>query len=152
MRTPYQERLFNAYRNFNQVAYNPNNTQHQRLAQLGITVENAFSSFKKFYAWVESNLGPQPGPEYKIIRKNHLKGFTPSNLAWGVSEEVAIEQYRDKRIAFKGKKLNISRWAKEFNVPHTMLYSRRAVGITKPKELLAPPKRKKAVNDKKKVS
>ena len=146
MRTREEERLFNAYRNFNQVAYNPNNPCHQRLAEQGIQIENRFASFKEFHQWVQDNLGPRPGPDYRIIRKNQLKDYSPKNIAWGLSEDVALELYRDKKIRFKGRSLNACQWAKELNINSSMIYSRIALGITKGKDLLAPAKKVRKSN------
>jgi hypothetical protein len=146
MRTREEARLFNAYRNFNQVANNPNNPMHQRLAEQGIQVENRFASFKEFHQWVEDNLGPRPGPDYRIIRKNQLKDYSPKNLTWGLSEDVALELYRDKKIRFKGRSLNACQWAKELNINSSMIYSRIALGLTKAKDLLAPAKKVRKKN------
>jgi hypothetical protein len=140
MRTSQEERLFNTYRNFNQVAYNPNNSGNQRLQRLGIEVTNDFGSFQEFYTWVKDSLGPAPSPRHRIIRKDQNKGFKPSNLQWGVCSQTARILHKDARIAYRGKKLNMCDWAEVLDMPVTTIYSRWGVGKRKPKELFAPKK------------
>lgn len=141
MRTAREQRLFNTYRYFNQVSYNPNNPIYQRLAEQGIQLENHFHSFRHFRDWVEQTLGPQPGPDYMIIRKRHDRGFKPSNLKWGQQPEITLEQHKDRRITYRGRTLNICQWAKVLDMSPHVLYTRVSKGITRPKELFAPSRR-----------
>lgn len=132
---PIKARIFNSYRNMRQTCYNPNNTLNQIYARAGIHLECKFNSFNDFYNWVMETLGPPPGPEYKLVRKNMFKDYTKSNLEWNTFKEQQNRQRRCQLIKYKGRTQTLTQWAEELNISKHVLYKRSQQGIKNPKEL-----------------
>lgn len=135
MRTPLEDRIFNTHRFIRQVVYNPNSPAHRTWTRNGLPIEEDIGSFRDFYKWVLTKLGPPPAPDSRIIRKDQSRGFLRKNLEWGTHREQGNRLLSANRIRFRGETRCLKQWAEELGIPVDTVYGRYYKGITNPREL-----------------
>jgi|ERR1700683_3314657 len=86
----------------------------------GITVCERWKSFSTFL----SDMGSRPSPQHTLDRTDNDKGYCPENCKWA----TRAEQNRNKRntvlIAFRGKEMILTDWAKELGISFQRLWGR----------------------------
>ena len=98
-----------------------------------------WDDFWSFANDIESYLGPQPGDEYVLHRKNTRKGWTLKNLEWTTRKEVGRTQRTILPIRYKGKTKCLSEWCEELGLSYWTARRRVERGL-KPSEVLRPVK------------
>lgn len=83
---------------------NSNDTEYQLYGGRGIRVCNRWRSFANFYA----DMGPKPGPEYSIDRKDSNKGYSPTNCRWATQKTQQNNRRNNVRVEFRGRLLTTS--------------------------------------------
>ena len=122
MRDPQKQRIYNSWRNIQQTVNNPNNSGYMAHQRQGLDIGNDFEGWAEFYEYVMTKLGPQPNPEYRLIRKNQTKSYGPKNLMWGTAEDMGDRFIHATHIKFMGNNYTVNRWARVFNVhPATLM-------------------------------
>lgn len=86
--------LYGRWNQFKQVTTNPNSGDYKNHGARGIRLHPSFDKFLDFEAWVMDNLGPPPGPEYKLARIDQDSHFAPGNLAWQEHNKVIMQSRR----------------------------------------------------------
>ena len=85
----------------------------------GIKVCKRWMKFENFF----KDMGERP-KELTIERIDNNKGYFPKNCKWATRQEQVNNQRRNVFLEFDMKKLTISQWAKEKNIPQSSLYFR----------------------------
>jgi hypothetical protein len=70
-----------AYSDAKQRCTNPKSAKWKDYGARGI--EFRFASYQQFFA----ELGPRPGPEYSLDRRNNEGHYEPGNVRWATQEE-----------------------------------------------------------------
>lgn len=91
----------------------------------GITMcQSWLNSFENFY----TDMGPAPDPSYSIGRTDNDLGYSKENCKW----ETDLQQSNNKRtnrfITMNGKKLTVSQWSRELDIPRARINSRLRLG------------------------
>lgn len=133
---PIKARIYNTYRNIRQICFNENNKLHKIYTQNGVDLACDWNSFREFYDWVLEHLGPPPGPEYNIIRKNMMKGWTRRNMEWNTKQVQQSRQRRAVICTYQGQRRCIADWSRELNMSMFTIYQRRYRGEHKASRLL----------------
>lgn len=131
----FRRRLFNSYRNIRQCCYNPNNDLNQAWQRQGLEITCEFTSFNDFYQYVVTKLGPQPGPESRIIRRDMSRSFEPGNLEWGDYSTQQRRQRRCVRISYRRRSQCLTAWCEELGVNYYTVLKRLERGVRRPGDL-----------------
>ncbi len=109
--------------------------EYKNYAGRGITVCERWRS--SFAAFLE-DMGPRPGPEYSIDRKDNSGNYEPGNCRWATDSEQMNNTRRNRRLTFMGETLTLREWAKRIGVGDSTLHQRLTrwpveVALTMPK-------------------
>jgi hypothetical protein len=86
----------------------------------GITVCEAWSSFAQFV----SDMGPRPGSDRSIERKDVNGNYCPDNCIWGTVEEQASNKRNSVFLVFNGERATLSQWARRVGIHVSSLAER----------------------------
>jgi hypothetical protein len=136
MRTPLEQRIFNAHRNIQQVIYNENSPAHQVWVKNGIPLEEDLGSLQQFTEWVVKRLGPPPFPEARLVRKDQSRGYLRKNLEWNSHKIQGQRLLRTARIKFRGRTQGVKAWAEELGISYNVIYHRYCRGTLNLKQLV----------------
>ena len=95
-----------------QSVYNPNAPEYPKQGARGVCIDPAFDNFWQFAGIVETELGPCPGPGYKLARRDIHGNWTIKNMAWSTSLEVGARLDETIRVRYKGKTRHLKEWAR----------------------------------------
>ena len=124
MKTEHTHRIYNTWRNILQVVNNPNNICHKRSLKDGVDLKCEFRSFSEFENYVMKKLGPPPGIDSRIIRKDQRGNFAPGNLMWGTHQDQG-QRYRNTiPVRYKNKTRTIAEWSKLMGINYATLHGR----------------------------
>lgn len=85
----------------------------ERYKNRGITIcERWLHSFENFY----EDMGPKPGPQYSLDRKDNDGDYEPSNCRWATPTEQANNRASSKFIEYNGEVRTIWEWHKYLNL------------------------------------
>jgi hypothetical protein len=135
MRTPLEQRVYNTHRFIRQVIHNPANATHQTWIRNGIPREEDVGTFRDFYRWVVTKLGPPPAADSRILRKDQSRGYLRANLEWGTHKTQGDRLLRAHRIRYRGKTQCLKQWAQELGLSKDRVYQRYWRGETSPRRL-----------------
>lgn len=98
--------------------YNPNYNNHENYGGRGIVMcERWFNSFEAFYA----DLGPRPGPEYSIERRQVNGNYEPGNCYWTTVDVQANNRTDNVFYEIDGKKLTQAQLARSVGLTPSTL-------------------------------
>lgn len=87
----------------------------------GISVcERWRNSFSAFLA----DVGPRPGPEYSLDRKDNERGYEPGNVRWATDTEQANNKRTNVLIERDGRVLSLRMWCRELQLNYGTVHSR----------------------------
>lgn len=117
---------------------NPNHRWYHRYGGRGIKVCPQWQdNFLQFLA----DVGFKPNPKWSLERVDNDKGYEPGNVLWASSEAQLNNTCANNRIAFNGKILTVSQWARELGTTRATIYQRLHKGwpiekaLTHPREI-----------------
>lgn len=106
---------------------NENSQAYERYGGRGISMDPEWiESFSKFY----SDVGPRPGPEYSIDRKDNNLGYTPGNCHWVTDTEQCNNRRSNKMIEYLGETKSMADWSRHLGVGYIALSKRLRAGRT----------------------
>lgn len=115
----YKTNLFKIWIAIKQRCFNKNNKAFHRYGGRGITIHPKWrSSFIKFKEYVEKI--ERKGETLDRIDNN--KSYVPGNLRWVNPMKQTLNRSVTRWVIYKGKKMCLSHWAKEFNIHNTSVY------------------------------
>lgn len=96
-----------------QRCINPTDQHFPDYGGRGISICDRWrNSFENFY----SDMGPKPGPEYSIERRNNNGDYEPNNCYWATIDEQANNRRNNTILNYKGKNYTMSQLAREYNI------------------------------------
>lgn len=111
------------------------NNNYKRYGARGITMcEEWWCSFETFY----KDMGPRPGPEYSIERKDNNKGYSKENCRWATKTEQANNRSSNVFYTRNGVSRTLSNWCRELNLDYNFIRERIRSGWTFEKAISTP--------------
>lgn len=105
----------------------PTNDQYFNYGGRGITVcDRWLNSFECFYA----DMGPRPGDEYSIDRRNNEDGYHPGNCQWVTLEEQHNNKRTNVYYFVNGQRKTVAQLSREHGIPETTLRLRLSRGMS----------------------
>lgn len=100
---------------------NPNALKYYMYGARGVTVcPSWITSFENFYA----DMGDRPAKNYSIERLDGSLGYSKENCVWADKTTQANNTRLNRPMTYLGETLNLSQWARKFNIPVTTLLNR----------------------------
>jgi hypothetical protein len=100
---------------------NPNASKYYMYGARGVTVcPSWITSFENFYA----DMGDRPAKDYSIERLDGSLGYSKENCVWADKTTQANDTRLNRPMTYLGETLNLSQWARKFNIPVTTLLNR----------------------------
>jgi hypothetical protein len=87
-----------------------------------------------------ADMGPRPGPEYSINRKNNDGNYCPENCEWSTSKEQGRNKRNNRMLTAFGRTQCMAAWAEEIGTTWATLSSRKNRGWSDEKTLTTPVK------------
>ena len=101
----------------------------------GVTVCESWNRYENFI----KDMGPRPGLDYSIERKDNNKGYSPDNCIWATKSEQVKNKSNNVRIEFRGETKILSEWARCVGLKRTTLKERLfSLGWSVEKALTTP--------------
>lgn len=114
---------------------NPNDKAFAHYGGRGITFHPAWvNDFAAFFAEV----GLRPSPEHSLDRIDVDGNYEPGNVRWATAIVQANNKRRNRKIAFDGREMNVSQWARETGIPVATLQRRLKMGWSVEQALATP--------------
>jgi len=104
--------IYNIWRGILGRCCDPNNKDYPNWGGRGITVfPEWISEPKKFFDYIEKELGDRPSPKHYLDRIDNFGNYEPGNLRWA----SAIESARNRRgltsVEYRGERKTFAEWA-----------------------------------------
>ena len=122
-RTRSEHPLYGRWAQTKQQIFNTNSADYPDFGGRGIKMHPAWEEFANYEAWVNDNLGPCPGPSYRLARIDQDGDFEPSNMHWE-KQSLVMRQARGINITINGVTKNIRSWCEENNIGYDCAISR----------------------------
>ncbi len=100
---------------------NPRHTSYAQYGGRGISTcirwRNSFATFLR-------DMGPRRSREYSLERIDNNGNYEPDNCRWATRREQQANRRMSRLIAFDGRTLCVSAWAREFGINVFTLWAR----------------------------
>lgn len=104
---------FVAWSNMKSRCLNPKCPGYKRYGGRGIRIcDEWLNSFETFFA----DMGPRPGAEYSIERKDSNGNYEPGNCVWATCDEQARSRRTSVLLTFRGETLSVEEWGRRLNI------------------------------------
>lgn len=121
-------RIYNIWANMIQRCNNPHQTQYKYYGGRGITVCDEWLKFENFYRDMKDGYLD----DLTLDRKDSLKGYFKGNCRWVTIQEQQNNRRDCRFIEHNGKRLNLTQWGKELDIPPSTLLGRYRRNIRPP--------------------
>jgi hypothetical protein len=101
----------------------PSNAVYRYYGGRGITVCPEWDSFEQFLA----DMGPRPGPEYELDRKDNDGPYAAWNCRWATHTEQMNNFSLNHFIEWNGERHTIAEWARKIGLTRNALQNRIVV-------------------------
>ncbi len=102
---------------------NPKTKSFPRYGGRGIKICARWSDFINFY----NDMGPKPGKNYSIERKDNDGDYCPENCIWIPMKTQALNRRSTKKITFRNESMTAGEWSKVTGVSEMNIRQRIAV-------------------------
>ena len=113
-------RIYNIWVNMIQRCTNPKNKVYHAYGGRGITVQEEWKDFDKFYA----DMGDPPTDEHTIERDDVNGNYTKSNCRWATVNEQMANKRNNRTLTYDGRTQILAQWARELGVHHATIRNR----------------------------
>lgn len=86
----------------------------------GIQICERWLKFENFY----EDMGPRPGPEYSIDRKDNSGNYEPGNCRWATDVEQARNRRNNRIVVARGEARTAAEWAEIVGIDLKLLCAR----------------------------
>jgi hypothetical protein len=117
--------LWNTWWSMRQRCENPNYHPFKDYGGRGITICDAWMSYKQF----EKDMGPKPSPLHTIDRIDNNKSYSPENCRWATRKEQQHNQTVTRRVTIEGKEYVAVELAEKAGVKTDTIMYRAANGL-----------------------
>lgn len=115
--------------------YNAHAEKYPDYGARGIKVSDKWrASFASFYR----DMGPRPGPDYSIERKDNNGNYEKDNCKWATRLEQGANKRNNRILEFRGESLHLAEWARRLNVSDDLIRDRLGRGWSVERALTAP--------------
>ena len=128
-------RLSRIWRGMKSRCQNPNYPCYSDYGGRGITVCDEWQQFEPFYKWAMAN-GYRD--ELSIDRIDVEGNYEPSNCRWVNAKTQANNKRNNHFVVFEGRKITLTQWAEETEIPKDTLRYRLRLGWSVEKALTTP--------------
>lgn len=104
----------------------------------GIKVCERWESFAAFY----EDMGPRPGPGYKLDRKNNDGDYEPGNCRWVTNRENCRNTRANRVVEHLGVKKTLMEWCLELGRNYSTVQRRLNAGLTTEEAFDVRPRKK----------
>jgi len=102
---------------------NSHESAFDRYGGRGIVVE-----WDSFLAFLD-DMGPRPGPDYSVERRNNNGNYSKDNCYWGTATDQANNKRTNHCITYHGEQLTLSQIAKRLSMNYTTVKYRVKHGL-----------------------
>jgi len=115
-----EHRLYQTWANMKTRCYNQKNPDYGNWGGRGVRVCNRWQNSHNFIA----DMGPSYTEGATLDRIDNNADYSPDNCRW-VSRKTQNNNKRNNRvIEYRGRRLNLTQWAKEFGIKRSTLSMR----------------------------
>lgn len=118
--------LYRRWTQIRQTVLNPRAPDYKNMGGLPVV---GLDNFERFRDFVESEIGPLPGSEYKLHRKNLSRGWVRNNLEWCLQTKVGKDQRKNIHVTYKRRRQLLIDWCRELNISYWRAYRRYRRGL-----------------------
>jgi len=115
--------------------YAKNQVTYRNHGARGITV---CDQWRHSFATFLRDMGPRPGPEYSLERKDNNGNYEPGNCKWATRTEQRRNTRTNRLITFNGRTQPQSAWQEETGLMWDTIYTRLKRGWSVEKTLTTP--------------
>lgn len=112
---------FRVWANMQDRCLNPNNTGYHKYGGRGITICKAW---QKSFATFLRDVGPRPGPEYSIDRRNNNGPYSPKNCYWATAQQQARNRRSSVFVTIHGVRMLLIEACEKYEVNYTKAHLR----------------------------
>jgi hypothetical protein len=131
---------YGSWSKMHERCFSENHEKHRHYGGRGITVCGAWTD--DFFQFL-SDMGPKPGPEYSIERKDVNGNYEPSNCKWATAKEQARNTRRSVFVDYQGERILLIELCERLGVDRSAVYGRLKNGWDIDRALSVPVKRYK---------
>lgn len=117
----YGTRLYHIWSNMEQRCSNPKYREFYNYGGRGITVCGEWENFLAFYEWA---LSSGYDDKLSIERIDNDGNYEPSNCRWATRREQSLNRRSNRFYEYEGKRLSLTEWANEKQIPFSTLWNR----------------------------
>ena len=128
-------RLYSTWRSMKTRCLNPKDQAYDRYGGKGITVCEEWMSWEPFQAWALA-AGFKEGLSIERIDNN--SGYSPTNCTWATAREQQNNTKSNRVIEYKGRKQNVTEWARELGLSRSIVFKRLYAGWSAEEALTKP--------------
>lgn len=114
---------------------NPKSEKFPSYGGRGITVDDRWDTFDKFYA----DMGPKPAG-MTLERKDNFQSYGPDNCVWASPKEQANNRRSTRWLSFRGDNLRVCDWSKRTGISQQEICRRLNRGWSVDKTLTQIPR------------
>jgi hypothetical protein len=101
--------------------HNPKTKKYRIYGSRGIKVCDEWrNSFETFY----KDMGPRPGPEYSVERKDNNGNYEPGNCKWATPIEQGNNRSDNVLITINERTQTLTQWCEEFGISYKTVWYR----------------------------
>lgn len=123
-----------------QRCYNPNTTGYKNWGGRGIRVCPEWSGPDGFLQFCQ-DIGPRPGLDYSIERRDTNGNYTPDNCRWATDTEQNRNRRDSVMLSYAGETLHVNEWAGRYSLTSQTLIRRLRAGWSVEDALFTPLRR-----------
>src|ERR1041385_2809899 len=126
--------LYQTWRGMLRRCEKPTATGYKNYGGRGIEVCERWHNFWMFI----EDIGPKPGSDYQLERKNNDGNYEPGNVKWATTKEQTRNARYNKPMTVAGTTKIMSDWANGNGIPKSTLFNRLKRGLSHEQAIMKP--------------